>query len=109
MLGRRAPMLLLVTLAHPSPHGALIADILPPSPTTGSVCARPGVRCRDGTPVALNRYGSGMVGQLAEDAFRNLTGLEMISFGYNELEGSVPALAAATNLRFVDFSLNFVK
>ena len=59
--------------------------------------------------MALNRYGSGVVAQLAEDAFRNMTGLEMVSFGYNELEGSVPALAVATNLRFVDFSLNFVK
>ena len=109
MLGRRgAPMLLLVTLAYPSPHGARIADILPPSTTTGSVCARPGVRCRDGTPVALNRYGSGVTGQLAEEAFRNLTGLETVSFGYNELEGSVPALAPARNLRFVDFSLNFL-
>ena len=83
MLGRRgAPMLLLLTLAYPSPHGARIADILPPSTTTGSVCARPGVRCMDGTPVALNRYGCGMAGQLAEDAFRNLTGLETVSFGY---------------------------
>ena len=52
-----------------------------------------GVSCREGTPVALNMYGRGIVGKLAEDAFHNLTGLELISFGYNELEGSIPALS----------------